>query len=955
MRLCLRSSCLITLASFCFLTNVITSQTLSPSSLSFGKWVLGTTSTSAKVTLKNTQAVALTIAGISITGDFAETSNCPLFPNTLAANSSCTISVTFVPTVTGSRTGTLTVSGDDSNSLHVQLAGTGVLPVTLSPASLSFGSVALNTTSATKNVTVQNYQNVPLTIAAISTSGDFAETSNCPLSPNTLGTKLSCTISVTFTPTAVGSRSGTLTVIDDASNSPQFDTLSGTGILPVALSPSSLSFGSQFVNSTSAAKTITLKNNLAVPLTIVAISTSGDFAESSNCPMSPKTLGPMLSCMISVMFTPTATGSRAGTLTVTDDASNSPQSEPLIGSGTTPVALSPTSLSFANQILTTASAAKGIAIKNNQTVPLTIVSISVTDDFVQTSNCPLSPNTLPAGASCSVSVKFIPTSLGTHTGTLTVSDDASTSPQTEVLSGTGTLSGLASITITPTNPTLILDSQLQLVATGSWSGGVHADITQFVNWLSSTPVVAFVNSNGLLQALTPGTATLTANYGSVTGKTTTTVASPELTTPTNVRVDISVGTTGQLFISWNFVKGASYYNLQRSVDPASGFSTVAACSGQSNLKYINTTTAMMACRDGGLVPGTIYYYQVQACFSAGCRVYSALASNVPVTSDCTPTQIPNTVALQTLPAMVIQSIVVDPAIQFLPNNNQFAYYASPSVPRKNLLVVDLPGSDETCPAAGAFNDTAVRLGFDVICVNYSNLTAQQTICAGDPSCFGNISQAKLDASGVCSSPGQAHCGLDPKTGQPYYLNNPADAVTQRVSMMLQYLNTHGYNQNDTNWGNYLSGTTPLWENIILAGHSQGGVMATFTAYKHQVARAINLSAPPQATPVNGVEVAAEYFLTDKATDIRNIYGLVSVYDQRYQQGVFQAVWQSLGFTAENNDAEVMLNTSTPIGLNCNSGIPSHNFSNSAPPGPAGGHGAPLYLWNEDIYKFMLID
>jgi hypothetical protein len=51
------------------------------------------------------------------------------------------------------------------------------------------------------------------------------------------------------------------------------------------------------------------------------------------------------------------------------------------------------------------------------------------------------------------------------------------------------------------------------------------------------------------------------------------------------------------------------------------------------------------------------------------------------------------------------------------------------------------------------------------------------------------------------------CGIDPRTGQPYYLSNPADAITQRISMMLQYLNTHGYNQNGTNWGNYLSGTT----------------------------------------------------------------------------------------------------------------------------------------------------
>ncbi len=173
--------------------------------------------------------------------------------------------------------------------------------------------------------------------------------------------------------------------------------------------------------------------------------------------------------------------------------------------------------------------------------------------------------------------------------------------------------------------------------------------------------------------------------------------------------------------------------------------------------------------------------------------------------------------------------------------------------------------------------------------------------------------------------------------------------------MLQYLNTNGYNQNGANWGNYLSGTTPLWQNIILAGHSQGGDMSTFAAYEHVAARALNLSGPPQATLVHGVEVGASYFTSPKATDIRNIYGFVSTHDLRYQQGIYFAVWQLLGFTQANNDAEVKLNTGTPIGLNCNSGAPSHNFSTSALVSPGGGHNDTLYLWDEDIYKFMLID
>jgi hypothetical protein len=310
--------------------------------------------------------------------------------------------------------------------------------------------------------------------------------------------------------------------------------------------------------------------------------------------------------------------------------------------------------------------------------------------------------------------------------------------------------------------------------------------------------------------------------------------------------------------------------------------------------------------------------------------------------------------VKALPTIKLVSSTVDPAIQFLPSNYQFAGYAAPSVPRRNLLVVNLPGSGGAC-SASYFGDTAQKLGFDWICVNYSNLSPQISICVGDPDCFGNISQAKLDATGLCSTPGQSHCGTDPNTVQPYYLNNPADAVTQRISMMLQYLNTNGYNQNGTNWGSYLSGTTPLWQNIVLAGHSQGGDMATFAAYEHVVARAINLSAPPQATLVHGVEVGASFFTSPKATDIRNIFGFVSTHDPRYQQGLFFAVWPLLGFTPANNDAEVKLNTSTPIGLNCNSGTPSHNFSSSALVSPGGGHNDTLYLWNEDIYKFMLID
>jgi len=107
--------------------------------------------------------------------------------------------------------------------------------------------------------------------------------------------------------------------------------------------------------------------------------------------------------------------------------------------------------------------------------------------------------------------------------------------------------------------------------------------------------------------------------------------------------------------------------------------------------------------------------------------------------------------------------------------------------------------------------------------------------------------------------------------------------------------------------------------------------------------------------VNGVMTGATYFSDPKATDIRTFYGFVSTNDDLYQTGVYAAVWTVLGLIQANNDDEVKLNTANPIGLNCNAGVPSHNFSTSALVSPDGGHADPLALWNEDVFKFLLLD
>ncbi|MGD0693506.1 MAG: choice-of-anchor D domain-containing protein [Terriglobia bacterium] len=412
---------------------------LFPTSLTFGSQDLGTTSPPQNVTLSNTGTGPLSITSIVTSpSDFAQTNNCG---SSVAAGANCTIAVTFSPTANGKRTGTLSVT-DNSNGVNgsqqtVSLTGTGVSPGgSVSPTSLTFGSQAIGTTSAARKVTLTSNGTTNLIITSFTftgaNAGDFAQTNNCPTS---MAPGAKCTINVTFTPTALGARTATLAVADNAANSPQTVALSGTGILPVVLSPTSLNFGSQAVATTSAAKTVTLTNNLSSALTISGITTTGDFAETDTCDGSVPAKG---KCTINVTFTPTTTGTRTGTLTVADNASNSPQTVSLTGTGVVQVVLSPTSLTFGGQKVGTTSAAKTVTLTNNLSTALAMSGITFSganpDDFAQTNNCGAG---VPAKSKCTISVTFTPTAIGTRAATLNVNDSANNSPQTVTLAGTG--------------------------------------------------------------------------------------------------------------------------------------------------------------------------------------------------------------------------------------------------------------------------------------------------------------------------------------------------------------------------------------------------------------------------------------------------------------------------------------------------------------------------------------
>jgi len=442
---------------------------LSPATLTFTNTNVGATSAPQTVTLSNTGSAALTISGVAASGDFAQTNNCGV---SVAAGNFCTISVTFTPTASGNRYGTITIADNAVNSPQtILMAGnsSAAAAVAFLPASLTFTSQIVNTTSAPQNAVLTNSGGAAMSITSIVAGGDFAETNSCG---QTLASGASCTIAVTFTPTASGPRAGAVTVTDNAPGSPQTLPLMGNGgqAPVVTLAPTSLTFVGQVVGSTSAAQPVTLTNTGSSALSITSIAVSGDFAQLNTCGSS---VAPGIACTISVTFTPTALGNRYGTVTITDNAANSPQTVLLAGDGlpVPVVSLSVTSLTFSSQSLGTTSAPQTVTLSNTGSSALTIASIVSTGDFAQLNTCGTS---LAAGASCAINVTFTPTAAGSRTGSITITDNAASSPQIVSLGGSG---ADFKVSVSPTSASVVAGNSVTYTFTVTPSFGFNAKVT----------------------------------------------------------------------------------------------------------------------------------------------------------------------------------------------------------------------------------------------------------------------------------------------------------------------------------------------------------------------------------------------------------------------------------------------------------------------------------------------
>ena len=325
-----------------------TGLSISPPTVTFGSQAVGTASAAQTNTVTNAGNSAVGISSIALGGtnpsDFAQSTNCG---STVAAGASCTITVTFQPTATGTRSAEVSVTDNVSHSPHkVSVSGTGMAStVTLSPTSLTFASQTVGAASAAQTITLSNSGNAALSVTSIAVSGanasDFAETNNCGSS---VAAGANCTISVTFKPAAAGARTAAISVTDNATGGPQSAGLSGTGgstTAAASVSPTSLSFGSEAVDMVSTSQVVTLSNKGSAGLSISSIAFTGadaaDFTEVDTC--SPAVAAGS-TCTIAILFTPAASGTRTATLSIADNATGSPQSVSLSGSGTHDVMLS---------------------------------------------------------------------------------------------------------------------------------------------------------------------------------------------------------------------------------------------------------------------------------------------------------------------------------------------------------------------------------------------------------------------------------------------------------------------------------------------------------------------------------------------------------------------------------------------------------------------------------------
>jgi hypothetical protein len=410
------------------------------SSLDFGKVTIGKSKNMTLTLLNSSSAGSSSITVTDVTANGAAYSvTPPNTPMTLAPGQSTTATVNFAPKSAGSSQGTISVSVlGDAASASVTMSGQGVTPGSLSssPGSLSFGSVTIGAASAL-TLSVTNNGGTAVSISQGSSSNGAFTLSGISL-PASVPANQSISMSVTFTPTAAGPVSGNLTLTSDAGNSPTTVALSGTGVASpgtLATNPTSLPFGNvQVGSSSSLSESVT--NNGGTQVTISQATTGNGLFTIGGLTL-PAKIPAGKSLTFSVTFSPSSVGSASASLTLVSDASNSPTTIGLSGTGTAvgQLSVTPASLNFGNVVVGANSSLTAGLKATGATVTVTSLSGTNAEFTVSGLNLPVS---ISAGQTASFTVTFTPQASGTAGTTLNFVSNASNSPTPLSVTGNGT-------------------------------------------------------------------------------------------------------------------------------------------------------------------------------------------------------------------------------------------------------------------------------------------------------------------------------------------------------------------------------------------------------------------------------------------------------------------------------------------------------------------------------------
>lgn len=432
-----------------------------PTSFNFGEGVVGAmTSPIATFTVTNHRAQDTSLA-LGLTG--ADATHFRIVPGGSCENitrvgpgESCTVNTRFAPASTGVKTAALTAGPAGGAA---PLTGTGISEsgFVFDPTSVAFGSGFVNVIGPPVVVTVMNA--APTTRSMqLGFSGANADQfrifagGTCD-TRTSLGAGESCTTRVAFAPTSAGAKSGALTVFPSMHTAP----LTGNGVVGtgVVFNPPSFAFGEVVIRNFSPPTTFTVTNTRPGAITPSFTTTgtdAGDFliVDGGTCFPGVR-LNPGASCTVAVRFGPGSMGSKSAALTAGPDHG----SAPLTGTGlrTAGIFLEPASVAYGVVGLGSGSTVQ-LTATNGTTGRLPLSSSFSGPDASQfvrvrpgTGTCENLPD-LAGGASCTLDVRFQPTTVGAKTTTLAFGAGP---PAT--LSGTAVVSAIGNLVVRDTATT----------------------------------------------------------------------------------------------------------------------------------------------------------------------------------------------------------------------------------------------------------------------------------------------------------------------------------------------------------------------------------------------------------------------------------------------------------------------------------------------------------------------